>query len=145
MAQFTVPQFIETQPKIVGPFTFQQLIYVGTAGVILFILYFSVSFGVFLLIALILAPFSLALALVKINGVPLPTIIKNLLLLTLSPKIYVWRKASIPIVKTVKKEEKTKNKKIKKVKEPPQGPSLKVAEESKLKKLFVELEMKRFK
>ena len=145
MAQFTVPQFIETEPKIVGPFTFKQAIYIGIAGVILFVLYFSAPLGIFILAALILLPLSLALALVKINGVPLPTIIKNFLLLTFSPKIYVWRKVSIPIVKTVKKEEKEKVKKIKKSKEPPKTPSLKVAEESKLKRLLADLEMRRFK
>ena len=146
MAQFTVPQFIESEPKIVGPFTFKQAIYIGIAGTILFILYFSVPLGIFVLAALVLLPLSLACALVKINGVPLPTIIKNFLLLSFSPKIYVWRKASIPIIKTVKKEKKKEKEETQKTKEEPKTktPPLKVAEESKLKKLLTELEMKKF-
>lgn len=135
MAQFTVPQFIEREAKIVGPFTFKQFIYIGGAGVILFLLYFMIPFIYFILAAIILLPLGLALATLKKGGIPLPTVIKNFFIQSISPKVYIWRRA--PLIKKVP-EVKKKIPKEEKVEELP----LKIAEKSRLKKLITELETK---
>jgi hypothetical protein len=95
MPQFTVPQFIEYEPKIVGPFTFKQFIYVGIAGAICFFLYFTlakVSFFLFILISAIIISGALALAFLKSGGRSLPVVIKNFFVFSISPKIYLWKK-----------------------------------------------------
>ena len=48
--QFQVPQFIETEDKIVGPFTLRQFIYVAGAGLGSVILYFSVATWLWLIL-----------------------------------------------------------------------------------------------
>lgn len=134
MAQFTIPQFIEREAKIVGPFTFKQFIYIGGAGVILFLLYFIIPFAYFILAAIILLPLGLALATFKRGGIPLPTVLKNFFVQTISPKVYVWRK--VPLIKKVPEVKKEIPKE--KAEELP----LKIAEKSRLKKLITELETK---
>jgi len=137
MAQFIVPQFIEREPKIIGPFTFKQFIYVGAAGVILFILYFTVSFLYFVMTTVVLMPIALIFAFFKVGGIPLPTVLKNFFVQTLSPKLYIWGR--VPLIKKIPKVKKVKKEVPKeKAEELP----LKIAEKSRLKKLITELETK---
>lgn len=131
---FVVPKFIEMEPKIVGPFTFRQFVYVGLAGAICFILYFSLgktNFLLFLLLAIILMAGAMTLAFLKIEGRSLPTILKNFLMFSATPKIYIWKKKALP-PKIIKEKPKPKEK----IKE---TPALKVIE-SKLKKLSTRVE-----
>lgn len=133
--EFTVPQFIEKEPKIVGPFSFKQFIYIGTAGGLIVFLYFSIpSFTLFLLLAIILAGASLALALLKIGGIPLPQIIKNFFIFLTKPKIYLWAKKTVsPKIFLQERESKEKTR---------DEPSLKITEKSHLGKLSSFLEIK---
>ena len=133
--RFTVPQFIEIEAKIVGPLTFKQVIFIGLAGAIGFVLYFTLPFSLFFLTAIVLGGGSAALAFLKIGGRDLPTILANFLKFNLSPKIYLWgkRKTSVKVFKKelVKKREKNKE-------ELP----LKIAGKSRLKKLSTQIETK---
>ncbi len=133
--RFTVPQFIEHEAKIVGPLTFRQFVYVGIAAAIGFILYFSTPFSIFLISSLILGVLALALAFFKVGGRGLPTIIGNLLKFSLTPKMYIWKKSDKPITvfkKEIKKERKETEEEI----------PLKIAENSQLKKLRNQIEIK---
>jgi len=42
--RFELPQFIETEIKLIGPFTLKQFLWVGTGGAIIFLL-FSLTQG----------------------------------------------------------------------------------------------------
>lgn len=130
--RFTVPKFIEHEAKIVGPLTFRQFIFIGMAGGICFILYFTVPFSIFLPAVLVLGGGAIALAFLKIGGRSLPTILGNFLKFSISPKMFIWRKVEVPI-KIFKKE------KIKKEKVEEELP-LKIAEKSQLKKLRTKIE-----
>ena len=111
--QFIVPKFIEHEAKIVGPFTFKQFIYVGVAGGISFVLYFTLPNIIHSIIsAIILIGGALVLAFVKIEGRSLPTIIKDFFMFFSSPKLYIWRKKGLP-PKFLKKEEEIKPEKKK--------------------------------
>jgi len=132
--RFTVPQFIEHEAKIVGPLTFRQFIFIGVAGAVGFILYFTVPFPVFLIACFILGGGAIALAFLKIGGKPLPAVLGNFLKFNLSPKIYIWRKAEAPI-KVFKKEE------VKKEETEEELP-LKIAEKSQLKRIKTQIETK---
>ena len=102
--KFTVPQFIEHESKIVGPLTFKQFIYIGSAGVIGFILFHSVPTAIFWPMAIILGLTSFALAFAKINGKPLPSVIANFFSFLLSSRLYLWQKERAKGKKKIKIE-----------------------------------------
>ena len=93
--QFTVPQFIEEEAKIVGPLTFKQLLYLAGPGIIIFFLYFSLAktnLLAFIIITIFLAGLALAVAFLKIGGYSLPILFKNFFGFFVSSKIYLWGK-----------------------------------------------------
>jgi len=134
--RFTLPQFIEHEPKIVGPFTWKQIIYLGSAGTVSFVLYLTIPFQYFILITIFLMLGALSLALLKIGGRPLPVILVNFLKFKISPKIYLWGKKEVPI-KVFKKEEE-KEEETEEIKE---EPLLKITEKSQLKKITSKIEI----
>lgn len=136
--RFTVPQFIEHEAKIVGPLTFKQFVYIGFAGAICFILYFSLgktNFFLFLLLAMVLMSTAIGLAFLKIGGRSLPTILGSFLKFSFSSKMYLWKKKEAPII-IFKKVKKPKKEEKKEEEELP----LKIAEKSLLKKLSTKIE-----
>jgi len=97
MDQFTVPQFIEHEAKIIGPLTFKQFIFIGVAGAICFIFYFTTPFFVFILATIVIMLGGVALAFLKSGGRSLPVILKNFFSFSLAPKIYLWKqKTGLP-------------------------------------------------
>ena len=133
--EFSVPQFIERKPKIVGPFTLGQFIYIAVAGGICLILYFTIPFFYFILLTIILVGAALALAFFNVNGLPLPTVIKNFIFFTIFPKIYIWKKTELPLYK------KAVAKKIAKKKEVAEESTLKIESDGHLKKLRSHIEL----
>jgi len=131
--RFNVPQFIEHEPKIAGPFTFKQFAYLIIAGVLCFIVYFSAPIAVFVLSLFFFGGLALALGFLKINGRGLPTLIVNFFKFFLSPKIFLWHKKEIPI-----EIFKTERRKETKKEESP----LRISSGSKLKSLKNKLEVK---
>lgn len=135
--KFSVPQFIEHEPKIVGPLTFKQFIFVAVAGAICFFLYFSLAkknFFLFLLISIVLMGGAVALAFLKIGGRPLITFLGNSLKFFISPKLYTWQRKDFK-VEVFKKEEK-----IKIVEKKTEELPLRITKDGRLKKLRTEVE-----
>ena len=135
--QFTVPQFIEHEPKIIGPFTFKQFIFIGSAGAISFVVYFTVGkthLFLFILIAGIFLLSAFALAFFKINERSLPAVLLNFLNFSIAPKIYLWKRKEMP-PKIIKKAEES-------IAAKEETPTLKFAEKSRLKKLSTHIETK---
>jgi len=130
--KFTVPQFIEHEAKIVGPLTFKQFTYIGIAGAICFILYFSMPFPLFLLACIVLVGGGMALAFLKVGGRSLPSVIGSFLQFKLAPKMYLWKKkqGTISVLETKKVE--------KKEEETP----LKIVKKSQLKDIQTKIETK---
>ena len=130
--RFTVPQFIEHEAKIVGPLTFKQFTYIGIAGAICFIIYFSVSFTVFILACVVLLGGGMALAFLKVGGRSLPGVIGSFLRFKLTPKMYLWKKkpGTISILETKKVEKKEEE------------TSLKIVKKSQLKDIQTKIETK---
>lgn len=136
--EFTVPKFIEKEPKLIGPFTFKQFMFVAVAGGACFFLYFiygKKNFPLFIIIALILMGGSLALSFLKIKGYPLPSLIKNFFMYIVSSKIFLWRRKIVP----------PKLKKIEKFKkgEPEEEATLKMVKRSHLQQLSTEVQTKK--
>lgn len=69
--QFQVPQF-ETENKLVGPFTVIQFVYVGVAAALSFLLFPILTTWFWFIISSFLVGSSLVIALMKVNGRPMP-------------------------------------------------------------------------
>jgi len=134
--QFQMPQFVEREAKVIGPFTFKQFIPIGIAGVILFMVYFTSPMSIFVPLCVILGIPALAFSFLKIQGQSLPTVIKNFFIYSASPRIYLWkRKTMAPRLirgtsRNASKNEKTADK----------TPSLKITERGHLQDLSTQVE-----
>ena len=89
--QFQVPQFIESEDKIIGPLTIRQFIYVVIAGGFCFALYFTVKTWVFVFLSAIFMGAALALGMVKISGRPLTHIVRAAFSFYWKPQLYLWQ------------------------------------------------------
>jgi len=89
--QFLVPQFIERNPKIFGPFTFKQFIVIGSAIAISVGLFFVLPYNTFIIAAFIIIGGSVVFVFFRVGKEPLPTYLKNLMLFSTTPKTYIWK------------------------------------------------------
>jgi hypothetical protein len=103
--QFQVPQFIETEDKIVGPLTLRQFIYLAAAGGLSAMVYFTVSMWLWFVLSVFIFAVGIGLSFVKIEGRPLVNIITSAVNFYWKPQTYVWQ-AEHPKA-TVKSKEKT--------------------------------------
>ncbi len=103
MEQYPVPQFIESEAKITTFLTMKQFLYLVIAGAIILILYFSgIPFSLFIVLALLIGGTAVALGFIKIDGIPLLTILLNSLGFFSKAKSYTWKKKeSIYPLKTI--------------------------------------------
>jgi len=92
MEKFQVPQFIEQEDKIVGPFTLKQFFYIAVAGGILFFLFFYVRLGVWLVFLGIFGSIAISLAFIKINGHSLSKYLYLGFRFYWNPQLYLWKK-----------------------------------------------------
>jgi hypothetical protein len=101
--RFQIPQFIDVEDKIFGPFTLKQFIYlaggasIGVVGV--------VFFGTFLglLVASPIIVLALALAFYKINNRPFVNTLESAFKYALKDKLFIWQKKE-PDEKSAKEE-----------------------------------------
>ncbi len=89
--QFQVPQFIETEDKIVGPLSLRQFVYVGIGAGISALLYFILQTWLWAMLSFFLVGGAIAIAFVKIEGRPLPKIILSAFNFYWNPQTYVWQ------------------------------------------------------
>lgn len=92
MMEYQVPQFIEVEDKIVGPFTLKQFIYLaGTVGLcILFLFYLPLVFA--LILCAPVAALGGSLAFYKVNGKPLIEILEAGFNYYVGPKLFLWKR-----------------------------------------------------
>lgn len=129
---YTVPQFIEREPKIVGPFTFKQFVFIGAAAGLAVFFYFLLPRFLFVIVTIILGGTALAMVFLKVAGFPLPVVIKNFFIFLIRSRIYLWKKKAL-LPKIVKKRGQEK-------KDEKEGPVLKSADRGRLGGLATFLE-----
>ncbi len=90
--RFQVPQFIDIEDKIFGPFTFRQFIYLGggAGGVYALWKILPVYFSIFLIP--IVAGLALALAFYRVNNKPFIVILEAGFKYFFQSKLYIWKK-----------------------------------------------------
>lgn len=90
--QFKVPQFIEVEDKLIGPLTLKQFLYLVAGAGLLLMLWFFLTLTAFIIVAIPIGIFCLALAFYKINGRPLVYFLGSLVKYLTKPRLYLWRK-----------------------------------------------------
>jgi hypothetical protein len=105
--QFQVPQFIDTEDKVVGPLSLRQFGFVAIAGILSAILYFFAQLWLFVIGAIIFFGIAIALAFVKIEGRPFANIVISAFNFYWRPQTYIWQpehKVAAPAKAEIKKE-----------------------------------------
>lgn len=90
MQQFTVPQFIDVEDKILGPISVRQFLILLVGGGMGFIFYTIADFTLFLLLALVDLALTGTFAFFRINGVPFHYFLLNILQTFKRPGLRVW-------------------------------------------------------
>jgi hypothetical protein len=90
--RFRVPQFIDIEDKIFGPFTFKQFIYLAGGAGLSYVFYRTLP--IYIAVVLVLATASLALALtfIKVNSKPFIDVLQSFFLYLFQSKLYIWTK-----------------------------------------------------
>ncbi len=91
MPKFQVPQFIETETKLIGPLTLRQFLFVA-GGVALtamaYIVFNGIIFGI---AAVLILGFFGALAFAKVDGQPMLNYLAYLVAYLLGSKQYIYK------------------------------------------------------
>lgn len=100
--EYQVPQFIEVEDKVFGPFTLKQFIYVAGGiglGVIMFL---YLPFLLFILLGIPVVAFTGALAFYKVNNKNFVEIIEAAFHFYSKDQLYLWKKekkqAAAPVI-----------------------------------------------
>jgi len=90
--QFKVPQFLDIEDKIFGPFTFKEFVYLAGGAGLCFVLYKLL--GLFLGAMPILAVAALAIALARYrpNNKPFINMIEAGFIYLTQDKLYIWKR-----------------------------------------------------
>ena len=98
--QYQVPQFIEVEDKIIGPFTIKQFVYVVGGAGMCFIAYNYLYIYIAIPIMAAVAGLSLALAFYKVNNKPFIDFMESAFLFYTKGNLYIWKKEDKKIVQS---------------------------------------------
>lgn len=90
--RYQVPQFIEIEDKIIGPFTIKQFVYVVGGAGMSFIVYTYLHIYLSILLIAGIVPLSLALAFYKVNNKPFIDFLESAFLFYTKQNLYIWKK-----------------------------------------------------
>lgn len=109
MQQFTVPQFIDNEDKILGPITVRQFLIMIVAAILIAVAYAALAFWYFVAVAVLIAVIAGVIAFLPINGRPFHYFLISFIERTKKPSRRVWNKeltdAELRHYIQVKKEE----------------------------------------
>ena len=89
--RFQLPQFIETEIKIIGPFTLRQFLWVAAGAVFIF-LDFSILTGIVaIVIAVPIIAIAGAFAFLRIDDMPLINYVANMVSFSFGSKKYIYQ------------------------------------------------------
>jgi len=90
--RFEVPQFIEVEDKIIGPFTWKQFIYLAGGLGLLIIFYFALPFVFFAMFGLPVGGLAGFLAFHRVNNRPFSVFLESFVNYMTKNKLYLWKK-----------------------------------------------------
>lgn len=92
--RFEVPQFIEIEDKIFGPFTWQQFVYLAGGVGVGVVSFFILPIFLFALIGLPIAGLGVLLAFYPVNNRPFSAFLESVFRYYNSNRVYHWQKKS---------------------------------------------------
>lgn len=90
--RYQVPQFIEVEDKIFGPFTFKQFAYLAGGAGLCFIAFKMLPLYIAVFIIIPAATLAGCLAFYKMNGRPFIDVIESAFTYFVTSKLYIWKK-----------------------------------------------------
>ena len=90
--QFKVPQFLDIEDTIFGPFTFKQFVYLVGGGALCFVIYKLIGLFAGIIPMLLVAGFACALAFYKPNSKPFVQMLENGFNYYIQSKLYIWKR-----------------------------------------------------
>lgn len=102
--RYQVPQFIEVEDKIFGPFTFKQFAYMAGGAGLAFIAYRFLPIYLSIFIIVPALALGAALAFYRMNGRPFIDMMESAFNYIISNKLYIWKKEPKKVVDIEKKE-----------------------------------------
>lgn len=90
--RFEVPQFIEIEDKIFGPFTWKQFVYLGGGAGLAAVLFFTAPFIIFIIIGIPVAGLTFLLGFYPVNSQPFSRFLESMVYYFKNHKLYFWRK-----------------------------------------------------
>lgn len=90
--QFRVPQFIEVESKVIGPFSFREFVFLAGGIGFVVMLWLWVSPLVAIVVGLPIAGLGAALAFWKPYGMPFEKLLEAAFWYATSRHIYIWKK-----------------------------------------------------
>ena len=105
--QFKVPQFLEIEDKIFGPFTFKQFAYLAGGAGLCFVFYKLLGLLLGFIPILVIAGFSLALTFYRPNSKPFIFMVEAMFKYVIGDKLYIWKRRE---VQALRKTENIQNK-----------------------------------
>jgi hypothetical protein len=89
--QFEVPQFIEIEDKIFGPFTWRQFLYLGGGAGAIVIMLLLLPFLLAVIPVILVALFSGALAFYPVNNRPFSDFLESIYKHYSRNRLYIWQ------------------------------------------------------
>lgn len=102
--QFKVPQFLDIEDKIFGPFTFKQFIYLAGGGGLCYTIFKSLPFYISFFIIIPTAALFLALTFYKVNNKPFIFVLEAAVKYFFTDKLYIWKRRMQKKEKITKEE-----------------------------------------
>jgi hypothetical protein len=90
MQQFTIPQFIDVEDKIIGPVTTRQFIIILAGFLLIAVSYKLFDFSLFVTVAVVTLAISGTFSFARINGRPFHFFVLNIAQTLRRPKLRVW-------------------------------------------------------
>lgn len=112
MPLFNVPQYIDVEDKIAGPFTGKQLLWMFGLGAVLLILWNMLEKAMFFIVGIPTAILFGALAFYRPYNQPLIRFIFSAFGFVFKPKLYVWKRTIPTVVQKKPTEEKKKKENV---------------------------------
>ncbi|OGI87276.1 hypothetical protein A2995_01200 [Candidatus Nomurabacteria bacterium RIFCSPLOWO2_01_FULL_33_24] len=90
--RFRVPQFIDIEDKVFGPFSFKQFVYLAGGGGLSYVIFKILPLFIAIFLILPVIALSLALTFYKVNNKPFIAVLESYFKYLIQGKLYIWRK-----------------------------------------------------
>lgn len=90
--RYEVPQFIDVEDKIFGPFTWKQFLYLAGGGGAALMLFLLTPFFIFLIMSIPILALTAALAFYPVNQRPFAHFLESVFAYFSKSRLYLWKK-----------------------------------------------------